>query len=295
MRIQTSTGNPIVDQVGRMDITGNIIPESWYKTIVNSKGKPNFLAIILLGDIVYWYRPTEIRDEYSNDITFEKKFYDKDYLQRSYSQIRDKFNVTDKQAREALILLENLGVVKRIFRDEDTRFGKMSNVMYLELIPSMLEKLTFIDENDNASEGINKKVNTSPKNRKQLPTEEKAPSNSLGNTNTKSTTENDTDNTTTTGDDVVDADVRAVLQKYNLSDSTISQISKEANNKADAIIKAVHALENYRTTVTNIPGFLIAAIRGDYKPVTRTVKRKDDFHNFTERDYDYDELMRSVI
>ena len=52
-----SSNNAIVDQMYGMEITGNIIPSAWYKTITYENGKPNINAIMVLGDIVYWYRP----------------------------------------------------------------------------------------------------------------------------------------------------------------------------------------------------------------------------------------------
>ena len=58
MNIIVKTGNPIVDEIATLNLSGNIIPESWYHTIVNDKGKVNCLAIHILADIVYWYRPT---------------------------------------------------------------------------------------------------------------------------------------------------------------------------------------------------------------------------------------------
>ena len=73
MMIQTRTGNPIVDAVATLNITGNVIPEAWYHTIVNEKGKVNCLAIHILADIVYWYRPTENRDETTLSVTYTKK------------------------------------------------------------------------------------------------------------------------------------------------------------------------------------------------------------------------------
>ena len=67
-----STENPIVDAVGKMNLTGNIIPESWYHTIINENGKTNTLAILILADIVYWYRPTEERDETTLSVSYSK-------------------------------------------------------------------------------------------------------------------------------------------------------------------------------------------------------------------------------
>ena len=110
------TDNKIVDQMAKINFSGNVIPEIWYQTIVNENGKVNLLAINILADVVYWYRPTEIRDEKTGNVSYSKKFHDDELLQRSYEQLCQKFNVSNKQAREALIVLEQLGVVKRVFR-----------------------------------------------------------------------------------------------------------------------------------------------------------------------------------
>ena len=69
MDIKLKTGNKIVDKVGEMNISGNIIPEAWYHTVNNKNGKPNALAILILADIVNWYRPTEHRDEINDNDT----------------------------------------------------------------------------------------------------------------------------------------------------------------------------------------------------------------------------------
>ena len=155
-----STGNPIVDAVGKMNLTGNIIPESWYHTIINENGKTNTLAILILADIVYWYRPTEERDETTLSVSYSKKFHDEDYLQRSYEQLMEKFNISKRQARDALILLETLGVVKRHFRNIVVAGLPLSNVMYLELVPDVLKELTF-PSGQNFDLGNNKFVTTS--------------------------------------------------------------------------------------------------------------------------------------
>lgn len=44
---------------------GNMTPQIWYKTITKKTGKPYLLAITLLSDIVYWYKPIVVRDEVS--------------------------------------------------------------------------------------------------------------------------------------------------------------------------------------------------------------------------------------
>ncbi len=64
------TGNDIVDQVGMIGLTGNIIPEAWYKTVISRNGKVNLLAVNILSEVVYWYRPTELRDETTGNVTY---------------------------------------------------------------------------------------------------------------------------------------------------------------------------------------------------------------------------------
>ena len=67
-KVKLTTENSIVNAVGKMAFTGNVIPESWYKTVVSANGRVNLLAVNLLGEIVYWYRPMEVRDERSGDV-----------------------------------------------------------------------------------------------------------------------------------------------------------------------------------------------------------------------------------
>lgn len=111
--ITIKTGNPIVDEIATLNISGNVIPESWYHTITNENGKVNCLAIHILADIVYWYRPTEHRDESTLSVTYTKKFHDDHYLQRSYDQLMQKFNISKKQAYDAVVALENLGLSEK--------------------------------------------------------------------------------------------------------------------------------------------------------------------------------------
>ena len=46
-----TTGNRTVDRMSRINITGNIIPAAWYKTIRKSTGKPYLNAIVILSDM----------------------------------------------------------------------------------------------------------------------------------------------------------------------------------------------------------------------------------------------------
>ena len=81
-----TTGNTKVDQTGQIRLTGNVTPQIWYRTITRENGKPHLLAIAILSDIVYWYRPAEVRDESSGNITGYRKRFRADMLQRSYEK-----------------------------------------------------------------------------------------------------------------------------------------------------------------------------------------------------------------
>ena len=156
-----SSGNTAVDMVGTINITGNITPNNWYKRIVRENGKPNLLAIALLSDILFWYRPVEVRDEASgNTIGWKKKFRGQ-MLQKSYQDYADFFGESKRSIKAALDYLEDIGVIKKVFMDYITEANtKIPNVMYIDLDPQKLEMLTFDEEPENVE--IRKKEERDP-------------------------------------------------------------------------------------------------------------------------------------
>nr|WP_308742139.1 hypothetical protein [uncultured Anaerocolumna sp.] len=154
------TGNKTVDAVGKLNITGNIIPESWYKTIVKPKtGKPNLRAIIFLADIIYWYRPTEVRNEVTGQVIGYKKKMHGDLLQRSYLDWANKFGCSKREATTTIDELVSLGVVFRDWRTIEYKGMNVNNVQYLGLNVERLIELTYPDEMDSNEEeiGVTKK------------------------------------------------------------------------------------------------------------------------------------------
>ncbi len=142
-----TSGNPVVDRVGTINITGNVVPAIWYKTILKDSGKPCLLAIVILADIVYWYRPTEIRDRGTGQVSGWKKKFSEDILRQSYQYYADLFGESKKTVKTAMDRLEELGVIKRHFRTVSYGDGLISNnVMYIELIPDKLFELTYPEE-----------------------------------------------------------------------------------------------------------------------------------------------------
>ena len=143
------TGIVSVDKLYGLPITGNIVPSVWCHEIIGENGKPNMNAVMILAEIVYWYRPkVEKTEEEQNDIQLQKKFK-ADLLQLSYRKIMNKFNLSKDQCKRALDLLENMGLIKRHYRmitaDDGTKFN---HVMYIELIAEKVIELTCDETHD---------------------------------------------------------------------------------------------------------------------------------------------------
>jgi hypothetical protein len=64
----------IIQQIGSMRFVGNIIPNEWFNQIKLESGRTDTQAIIILSEIIYWYRPSEIRNDTNIKQRYKKKF-----------------------------------------------------------------------------------------------------------------------------------------------------------------------------------------------------------------------------
>ena len=224
------SGNEIVDMVGRISITGNIIPQIWYKTITHPSGKPYLEAIVILSDIVYWYRPTEVRDERTGEVIAYRKRFKADLLQRSYADLAQQFGISKREATNAVVALEKIGVVSRHLRTIDVNGTKMANVLFLELVPKALLALTCGEVTP-----ITFKSDTSHVQKGDLSRSEVTPLTFKSETNTENTTENTTE-TSTRDRATVTAPAKAAPEKkgtygcygnVKLSDTDLSKLKAE--------------------------------------------------------------------
>ena len=137
------TGIDSVDKLYGAPVSGNLVPPAWCHKVVGKNGKPNMNAVMILADIVYWYRPKVERIEGDqHDVQLKKKFK-ADLLQLSYRRIMNEFNLTRDQCKRALDLLESMGLIKRHYKTVDLNDGsKLGNVMYIELFTDNVLKLT---------------------------------------------------------------------------------------------------------------------------------------------------------
>jgi hypothetical protein len=141
---------PEVQAVGNLDFTGNVIPHHWYQALIRENGKPNTVAIILLSEIVYWYRPSEDRCEATGKLLGYKKKFKADFFQRQTKDFASFFGFSEKQVRDGLAFLEEKGIIQRHFRD--IRFnsggseGVVSNRQFIQIFPKALYDLQKIQK-----------------------------------------------------------------------------------------------------------------------------------------------------
>ncbi len=140
------TGHPDVDAIGQLNITGNVTPQSWYQHIrySNKRGNyPDLLAIAILSDIVYWYRPVEVRDEITLHVVGWRKKFKDDKLQRSPDTFAKLYGVSLKQVRESLQLLQQLGLIDIELRSIKTGYGTIPTVMFIGLNPHAIARISY--------------------------------------------------------------------------------------------------------------------------------------------------------
>jgi hypothetical protein len=138
-------GNSLVNS----NFTGNIIPHCWYHYITNSRGQADTNAILILAEVVYWYRKSTKTN---------KKIYG-DSLQISYSNLSAKLNLTEYQIREALKRLEYLHLVKREVRTLN-KYGQIfSNVLFIRLNFELVAKITATNKTNIDTDNIEEVIN----------------------------------------------------------------------------------------------------------------------------------------
>lgn len=137
--------NNITEEVlalSNVSFEGNIIPIEWFTHIKLANEKPDTVSILILADIVYWYRPTTVRDEASGRIIEYRKKFKADLLQRSYKELESQFGFGRSQIKDALQRLEQIGLVKRIFRTLNHQSSVLHNVMFIQIYPAKIIEIT---------------------------------------------------------------------------------------------------------------------------------------------------------
>ena len=133
---------PAVLEIGKMHFAGNIIPHEWYSHLRLDGGKPDLPAIIILSEIVYWYRPQRYLSEDGTQVFLRKKFQG-DQLQTNAAYYENKFGLTKDQTRKALKRLEDRGLIKREYREINANGIRLVNRMFIEPLPDTIAAITY--------------------------------------------------------------------------------------------------------------------------------------------------------
>jgi hypothetical protein len=145
-KLGEDAGSKAVRQLGELEFSGNIIPNLWYHHLRTQSG-PNLLAIVLLSEIVYWFRPIEVRHrETGMTIGWQKKF-EAEWLQISQTKLGQKFGVDHKRVGRALDALEDAGVIRQKKLKRAVINGQnWGNVLFVLIVPSRLRQITYPNE-----------------------------------------------------------------------------------------------------------------------------------------------------
>lgn len=134
----------VVKQIAQIVFQGDIIPPQWFQCPIlkTSKGKTYLLAINLLANFVYWYRPRAVRDEASGAlIRYEKKF-EADKLRVDYKKLAVRFGVTKRQVQDACAFLRKAELITIELRTVIFAGTAINNVVFIEPCPDRVREAT---------------------------------------------------------------------------------------------------------------------------------------------------------
>ena len=142
-RFSSEPVNPLpaaVAEIGKIHFEGNIVPHRWYQNITLPSGKPDLPAIIVLAEIVYWYRPYQTLTKGGKPILH--KHFDGDMFQCTAAYFESKFGLTKDQTRKALKRLEDMGLIRREYRSIVQQGILRNNIMFIEPVPLAVMAIT---------------------------------------------------------------------------------------------------------------------------------------------------------
>jgi hypothetical protein len=136
--------SPAVQAIGQIYFEGDVIPHAWYQSplLKLKNGKANLTAIVLLADVVYWYRPTLIRDEQTGRVVETRQKFHADKLQVSYDAWAERFGLTKRQAQDAFAFLKSKGLVSIELRTVLTGGRRIPNVVFIEPAVNKIKEIS---------------------------------------------------------------------------------------------------------------------------------------------------------
>jgi len=134
---------PAVKSIGQIAgmIEGNVTPHVWYhrSEFMTPAGRPDHNLITAIADILYWYRPQQVRDEENGGVFvgWARKFQ-RDMLQYNYEERAEVFGMTKRQMQDACTLAAKRGLIRIEYRTESFRGKLYHNIVYVEPVAETL-------------------------------------------------------------------------------------------------------------------------------------------------------------
>lgn len=132
-----------VQEVGELKLHGPLVDDGWLQHIRFDSGKPHLVAIFILAEIVYWYKPTVIADEATGQVKEIKKKFRADKLQKTYQALGDRFGVTKRMAQDACIFLRDRKLItieqRTVYLENAKNLG---NVTFIEPVLENIRKIS---------------------------------------------------------------------------------------------------------------------------------------------------------
>jgi hypothetical protein len=144
----------IVRAVGEINFVGNVVPHSWYKHLTLPNGKPYIVAITILSEIVYWYRPLVLKDEATGRVLPPQKKFSEDKYRKSYGEFAEQFGFSKRQVIDAISYLKAQGVLTTEVKKTAVVQGILKgNVLYIEVVPARLQAISALPDEDAIADG----------------------------------------------------------------------------------------------------------------------------------------------
>ena len=95
-------------------------------------------------------------------------------------------------------------------------------------------------------------------------------------------------------DDLID-ELRDIIEE-KLPTKDLRAVLEASNGDIDKVKNAYEIAKSSNTDINNLTGFLLCAIKNDYKPKKKKPARKkrENFSNFEERDDNFDDFVKTL-
>ncbi|WP_124330524.1 hypothetical protein [Desulfonema ishimotonii] len=116
-RSHTGPMHPACDMLKNVRFAGTLVPHSFHRHIRRESGTTDFEGVGIMSDILYHYRPAEIRDRKTGRITGYRQRFRGDKFQISYRQYAEHYGISKGQVTTAVKNPDRLGLVFREIHD----------------------------------------------------------------------------------------------------------------------------------------------------------------------------------